>query len=238
MQNSERFMAAYKGIETHLKHLLKTDNYVTFKELVDRASYKSVIVSHKSSVLRMCGDLRNAIVHEKQYNGHPIAEPCPEVVEELEEIHTRLVSPPPVEKKFLRHVETVSIEGSVADTLRIMNKNSFSQIPITDGNVVVGVMSSNTIARWLGKEILNDVFSLQETTNRTVMECAETKDNYEFFSRKKTYADALGSFDRATQQGKSLDAILITENGKSTEKLLGIITRFDVPELLSGLGIG
>ncbi len=236
MQNSQRFLDAFNDIEAHLKNLINADEYLSFKELVDKASHKNSIVRHQFFTLRMCSDLRNAIVHQRRYNGRPIAEPCNEVVIEIEEIRNRILSPPSVEK-FLCDVESKEASQSVVDTLLVMSEKSFSQVPIVDDGKIIGVMSTNTIARWLGNEIENDIFSLQETENRQVLKCTETTENYTFLSRKKTIADALKRFENAARQGKDLDAIIISETGSPSEHPIGIITRSDIPSLLRGLGI-
>ena len=46
-----------------------------------------------------------------------------------------------------------------------------------------------------------------------------------------TVADGLAAFDEYLSRGKRLEAILITQNGRSSEALLGIITVHDIPKL-------
>lgn len=56
----------------------------------------------------------------------------------------------------------------------------------------------------------------------------EQQQNYAFISRKSSVYDAKEGFEN---QGQQIDAMLITENGKKSEKLMGIITSWDVLNL-------
>ncbi|WP_261665290.1 hypothetical protein [Deinococcus sp. Marseille-Q6407] len=44
------------------------------------------------------------------------------------------------------------------------------------------------------------------------------------------------AFEEHTDRGKRLSAVLITQNGKETEGLLGIVTVYDLPEAIASLG--
>ncbi len=63
------------------------------------------------------------------------------------------------------------------------------------------------------------------------MKHQEDHDNHTFLARTATVADGLAAFDDYLSRGKRLEAILITQNGRSSEALLGIITVHGVPKL-------
>ena len=46
-----------------------------------------------------------------------------------------------------------------------------------------------------------------------------------------TVANALAAFDKFLHHGKRLEAILITNAGRPTESLMGIVTINDIPKL-------
>jgi len=76
----------------------------------------------------------------------------------------------------------------------------------------------------------NDVFSLAETPISQVLEYVEDEDNYRFVSRNKSLLEVLQLFEDYAGSGRRLEAVLITDSGKPNEKLLGIVTIYDLPD--------
>ncbi len=64
-----------------------------------------------------------------------------------------------------------------------------------------------------------------------------TPTNFAFLGRKDTVYEALARFDDFTQRGKSLDAILLTESGNRHERPTGIITIYDMPNLIDAVAV-
>ena len=64
-----------------------------------------------------------------------------------------------------------------------------------------------------------------------VMHHQEDSENVQFLPRTATVADGLAAFDKFLHRGKRLEAILITNTGRPTEALLGIVTIHDIPKL-------
>lgn len=175
--------------------------------------------------------MRNAIVHERG-DGHVIAEPNDLAVKDIRRIETLLTQPPIVASVFQRRVITLSATDPVAKAVAAMLHDNISQIPIGSEQGFSGLLTTNTIARWLGACVPNDLFSLSETPIARVMAYTEDDDNHAFIKRTATLLAALDLFQAYECKGRRLDAILITENGKRTEQLLGIITVADLPRAL------
>jgi len=53
--------------------------------------------------------------------------------------------------------------------------------------------------------------------------------------RDSTLFEALERFQDFERRGKKLEAVLITQNGKLSETLLGIITIWDLPKIYEAL---
>ena len=117
----------------------------------------------------------------------------------------------------------------------MMVEHSFSQIPITEDGHIGGVLTTNTIARWLGANVREDIFSLSETTINDVIAYTEDPENHVFVNRKTTLFEVLERFQDFDNRGKKLEAVLMTDTGKSTQRLLGILTVSDLPKVLSEL---
>ncbi len=112
-----------------------------------------------------------------------------------------------------------------------MHDGSFSQLPIYDGQNCVGLLTAETIARWLANHLADGVGLIEERPVADVMQHEEDHENYTFTARTATVTEGLVAFDDFLHRGKRLEAILITHSGSSTEKLLGIVTIYDIPKL-------
>ncbi len=234
MKNSERFLNAFIAIEDFLRQEINVDNYVTFYQVIDKAILSNSTVRSYKDDLKEYADLRNAIVHERS-GGNIIAEPNDYVVDRIERIANVLEKPPTVIPEFQTKVTTVKNSDSVAKALKLILKQSFSQVPVMKSNKFIGLLTANTITRWLGANVAEDVFSLSETIIEHVLTFTEDEKNYEFIGRNTTMFKALELFGKSEEQGKYLDALLITQNGKPTEKIIGIITVSDLPTIFQAL---
>ena len=190
----------------------------------------SSAVRSLNTTLREFADLRNAIIHERT-DGHVIAEPNDASVSHIEYIATMLTKPPTIIPRFQKEVSVLKPGDPVAEAASIMLRDSFSQIPICDDTGFVALLSANTLSRWLGSSISTDIFCLSETDIKAVLRFSEDQDNCAFLGRNHTVFDALEKFQSYERKGKRLEAILVTQNGKSTESILGIITVWDIPEI-------
>lgn len=54
---------------------------------------------------------------------------------------------------------------------------------------------------------------------------------YDFISRKDNLYQVIEIYNNVVNSGKRFDALLITENGKKDENILGIITSWDIPKI-------
>jgi len=234
MLNSERFLAAVNLIERYLRHITKKGTDTRFYTLVEAASKSAPAVRRFRDDLKEFADLRNAIIHERT-DGHVIAEPNDLAVEKIENIASLLRNPSKVMPLFQTKVYKLLVSDPIAKAVRAMFDQSFSQIPIYDGPKFIGLLATNTVARWLGACVTDDIFSLTETPITHVLNYTEDEDNFSFLSRRATLFEVLERFQNYERKSKRLEAILITQNGKPDEALLGIITVWDLPKINEAL---
>jgi predicted transcriptional regulator len=225
---SKRFLDAFEIIRHHLIKITKKDSSAGFNNLLCESSRISIPVKRYKTDLKEYADLRNAIIHESP-DKHVIAEPHIDAVEDIEKIASNITMPPKVIPLFKRNVIILKPSDSVAEAAKVMLNCSFSQIPIYAGERFIDLLTTNTIARWLGSCVKEDIFSSKETTVEIVLDYSEykDKDNCKFLSKNSDIFIALDYFQNNERKAR-LDAIIITENGKDTETPIGIITIWDL----------
>jgi len=232
MKNSEIFLQKFNEIESYMRNELKERKEVGFTALVSKCRNKNRIIKEYEYELKQYADLRNALVHnEKKY---VLAEPHDKVVEEINKIIEKLLNPIKAIPMFQNEVLTFQIEDSVEEIIKIMYENSFSQIPIYNKeNKFEFLLTTNTITRWIGSKAKDEIFDFNENKILELKEFEENSKNYLFINRNFKLYDVIEKFESIKQE--KIEALLITHSGKKDEKLIGIITYFDLSKILKNI---
>jgi predicted transcriptional regulator len=233
-ESSSLFLDAFSTIEKHLRRLLDADRHMTFNEMLEKAARVDKGVRRLRSQLRDFGELRNFVVHEYRRD-RPTASPSAHAVDRLQAIRDELLSPPRLIDLFRLPVETCSPADRVGAAARKMHDGSFSQLPVYEGDRLVGLLTAETVARWLASRLAGGLGLLEEEAVEAVMRHEEGTHAYVVMDREATVEEALAAFDDHLHAGKSLDAIILTHSRGATERPLGIVTISDMPRLLAVL---
>lgn len=234
--NSDIFLEIFSQVEKWLREKACLERTDSFYKAVELAAARDGAVRRYKNDLKEFADLRNAITHERT-DSHVIAEPNKRAIDDFQHIRDALLNPPKVVPMFQGEVVARMESESISTALLDMYKGSFSQLPILRGNEVVGLLTSETVARWLAYEVPNELVTLLDTPISKVQEHLEDHEHYCFLPRNATLYEALAKFEDFTARGKSLDAALITHSGVSSQGLIGILTVYDLPALLTRLGL-
>jgi len=101
------------------------------------------------------------------------------------------------------------------------------------GNVYE-LINNNTISRWLASQLEdNGTIMIENVKVSDMLSEIEYKSNYIFISRNTSIYEAYDLFiDQINNKQRNLDVLFITQNGKSHEHLLGLITIEDIAHLV------
>jgi len=228
LSNAERFLNAYSAIEHEMERILNLKEHRRFFELIERSARVNPVIERYRFDLKEYSELRNAIVHDRS-GGEIIAVPIDEVVAHIERIAALLLEPPMVAPLFLKEVLTLSVSYPVSRAIRNFSRMSYTQAPLLDGDTMVGLITSNMLVKWMGISLANDSFDIEKTTLQDVVKTVGNEGNYEVVSVNKSLFEIPNLFYCWQQEGKKLEAVIITQHGAVTEPLLGIITNRDLP---------
>ncbi len=233
MVNALKFLDCYNELDQLFGKALNHPDYIPFREKLRELSSRNSIVRRYYEDLVLFRNLRNAIAH-KTKGGFPIAEPIDDAVNLLERISEEFKDPKRVIPTFQFDVFTVTPETPLIDLLQEMKTKNFSQVPILDTEgKVLEVISTNTISRWLFAEYENQLIDLTTAKISDLMPHIETKENYVLISRNTTVYEAAEIYLKKSKEKKSqLDCLIITQNGKPSEKLMGIVCIEDIAPYL------
>lgn len=225
---SSRFLDGFSAIENWMRHTLSTDDKEDFNSLVRRMGGR---VRRHSLELKSFARLRNLIAHNHSHE-MPLAVPTLASVERIEVVGKLLMCPPLLITVAAKPVEECRPSDPLGRCVKKMHDGIFSQLPIYEAGQYCGLLTAETIARWLAASFLGDGSGIvDEQTVDEVIKHQESSENVEFVAKTAHVGQALAAFDRFLHSGRRLEAILITERGRPTESPLGIVTIHDIPKL-------
>ena len=231
-----RFLSVFNEIENFLAQISPTNDHLPFSRLVDKWSEKSPKMKRLAYDLKEFGELRNALMHGYS-NDHPLATPYPTTVDELARLRDLLKAPPRLGQTNKGKVFTCTPDQKLSGVARTMFDNDWSQVPTYQNGQFIGLLNTDTIARWLTTRLEIDEM-LEEDNVGNVLPHATKVTKHKLLSEQDTAFDALQAFEKSIDLGHSLDAVIITAHGKTTESPTGIITVFDIPKLQSLVTVG
>lgn len=231
MKNSERFLRAYNTISSELEKIVEANRYLPFYRMVDMGKKINSVVFLYKDDLKDLADLRNAIIHDKDYPEFVIAEPHDSVVEKVERIVRDLQKPLRVIPLFEKSVMTFQLNNEIRDILKSIRIHNYSKFPVYDGQAFIGLLTDRGISKWLAHH--SDLTVSLKQISAFDLLCHEVSEkNYHFVDKTHTVYDLKALYyDHHEKYGSRLEAILVTESGASNEPLLGMATPFDILRL-------
>ncbi|RNE49248.1 CBS domain-containing protein [Corynebacterium alimapuense] len=230
------FLAAFNDIESYLRESLEARRTDSFRWMVDQAGRRHLLTESQAVSLKEFAELRNAISHGRySSNMRPIAEPLPEAVAEIERIRDLLYHPPLAMAVLGQHQVKIFRPGdSIKTVLMAMRSSTISQFPIYDQGRCVGLLTTNTIARWVAAD-LDDNDHLDASSVAEVLSYAESRDRALFLPRSVSAQEALDKMITPARDGSVPRAGVITEHGRLDQRPIRIIGSSDVASLMEAL---
>ncbi len=231
MSNYDRFRELMSLIEKEIKRLLDItyDTKYSFGELLELGKKESYLVRSVYGELNMFREIRNLFEHNIDTRKAVIIPD--DTVSKLTIIYEKIINPPKIGSFAKKEPMYFEKDCQIDIVLKEMVKNDFSQVPVMSGGQFYGLLTTNTIARWLGHRLMEDGIVDNENSIESVMNYEEFKLNYSFMSRHSSLFEVIEEFTKRIENYPYFDAILVTEKGDPKQKLLGIVTKSDLPEL-------
>ena len=227
--NAKRFLDAYNDIDYALKTRYGMNRAMGFSDLIRKTVSLNYIVRRYEDDLIDYGRLRNAIIHNNNEE-YIIAEPHDAVVENIEHIRKLLTTPPKVLDSVGRKDVVIASAGkSMREVITLMASSNFSNIPVYNGNELIGVANGQKILNSMGQYLIAGGKCSTFLDNVQIEDMLSTLQNSNYYVVKRadcTIEDALNEFEH----NHKLLAILFTKHGQNNELPLGIMTGANVVE--------
>ena len=232
MKNSKKFLKIFNALEQYLEKLANKPDHYQFKELVKYLSNINPVIKEYAHELREFAELRNAIVHEPKKK--IIAEVYPYVVDEIKKIYKRITRPLKAYEVATKPVYCCDLNDFLLIHIREMRRKIYTHVSVYNGNQFVGVLSESSIFNWLSDLDRFD-FDLEKIKVKDIQEYLniENRPNeyFKFVSKNENAYLIKQWFKEAIGEKKRLGAVFVTETGQKDEKIIGIITSWDLPRI-------
>lgn len=230
MSNAEVFLELYKNLEELLE--VKYSDGRRYNGSAVMRYYNDDDGKKWREELNICREMRNMLSHHAQIGGEPVFEPSDAVVRILERIIDD-VKNPPVAMSIATpaaSLMTCSYDDAAVDIIRKMKARGYSHVPVLENGRLAGVFSVGTVFSVIekfGKWDSFDDATIREFSDFLPIDRHFTE-TFGFVADSAPYSSLKYRFTAKAPTERRLAALFVTANGRSEERVLGIITPWDM----------
>ena len=171
--------------------------------------------------LKVVREIRNFLSHTPSYDNKPLLVPTESAIKILEQMIAKITGPRTVYNVCIKPsgILSAKMDDQVAPVLRLMTDRSFHVVPIINGGSVLGVFLDST-------QVLTDI----DSADTTFFHLKKYIDLNKHVGKTVLFLPKDASIETAKEQiaacfakGHRISAIFITETGKQTEALIGLL---------------
>lgn len=230
---SERFIKIYNELDDFIRKKLNAEEYEDHASLLRVISTQNKLIYSFYKDLKMFSQIRNLLVHNPYKNkAKQLLYPDPYVVQMYEDIKNKIISPQKALAIAIKREQifTITLKDNVIKVMGTMNEKTYTHVPVIEDESMIGIFSENTILSYLVNNkdsiITNDLL-IEEFRDFIPLE-KHSSENFEFVGRSAFLSEVEEIFKRSLKKRKRVGVVFITETGKQSEKLLGMITAWDI----------
>lgn len=231
MGNTEIFLDKYRQLESTIRAEYRIDNSTSpVYYLMNSPTFRSI-----RAELDYCREVRNLLSHTPKINQGFGVEPSKELISLLEETIHKILNPVRARQIAIprRNVLCKSLDDYVLPTMKDMDEKTYTHIPILQNDVVCGVFSENTVLSFLVDEeivCIDKTMRFSDLANYLPLD-RHRAESFRFASINASLEEISAMFEKALKNTDRIGMVFLTSSGKPTEKLLGILTAWDVAGL-------
>lgn len=230
MNNADIFLELYKNLEELLE--VRYSGGKKYPGSAVMRFYNDDDGKKWREEINICREMRNMLSHHAQIGGKPVFEPSDEVINVLRRILEDVKNPPVAMSIATPAAKLVTCDpDDIAESvIHMMKERGYSHMPVVENGVLKGVFSVGTVFSMVDKYGADGVavgarirdFGEFLPIDKHTTEC------FGFVSDSAPYSGLKQRFTAKGPHERRLAALFVTANGRQEEKLLGIITPWDM----------
>lgn len=226
--NNDRFINATEDIKEALQQRYgKAFNGVGEALRFARDQRHPVALKRRDD-LRLISETRNFIQHSER-RGEASVMASDWTVELAEGLRASLVDAAPISSVMLTDYFRCSVNEKLHDVLAEMVRKDFSQAPVFENDKFLALFTTNAVARWVSKNV--------EQSGELYMDAAEIgevlgdREDHEAPIVVRKDEPVYSVIERLSALDSQAVCVLVTDTGSASGRLMGMVTRFDLPQM-------
>lgn len=227
MKRSETFIKLCNELNSILVRKYKLQSNATLGQAI-RFSKDDFVIKRFYDVLIDYTELRNVLVHSKLSKNY-LAEPNEEVIQTLSHVIKNIESPKRVKDYFVSNVETLNIDMTLSEVMKIIHMKRFSHFPVYNNQSCVGILSDNGIVHYLSDHHLNSS-DYDSITVRDLIASDDHSLDFAYITLQMTALEVFETFDRK----KDVRVLLVLDQieDQSKKRLKGMVLKKDLYQVV------
>ncbi len=223
-----RFLSLFNQIDKYFDKVLGLNVFIPYNEKIKRISEWDYFISRFVKLhqfqLKYIGEIRNQITHGIKMDWHTYIQPTEYAIQYLEKYVHDIKKPPRCADIFKKDVFTCKYDDKLIDIVHTMQNHNYSHIPVYNrDNKFVWLLNESNILQWLS-ENKNNNLNLAKVWD---IKLINDRNYVQFISRMVNVYEVDKLFANKKDNWLQIWILLITENGRSDEPLIGIISAWD-----------
>lgn len=232
MTNAEKYIELYKELEALIRERYKLSKHDSIRSSLLQMTKDP----YEKKRIEYCIDVRNFLSHNvKIGNDYPV-QPTSVMIDFIARFISLLQQRPkcnqvaiPVSKVFSKNMDDY-----IHDAIMTMREKNYTGIPLLQDGVVTGVFSEKSLFDYVADEgiiEIHDKLSFRDLKKYVKIDASE--EVFRFYKANAYVEELVEVFENEFKKRNRLAMVFLTNSGKPNEKLLGILTPWDVLGRLS-----
>lgn len=186
--------------------------------------------------LDYCREVRNLVQHNEKVDGSYAVIPSDAMLETLRRTLEKVENPPRAFDVCVKtqNVYSARITDLVRPAMKKMVEGSFTHIPILEEGRVIGAFSENTLLSYMMRDeiaIIEEDCTF-EAFSSLIPLAAHESETFAFVGREERATSVAVLFENSMRNQERLGMVFITATGDPNQKLLGILTVWDMARFI------
>lgn len=223
MDNAQIFLDKYKVLESVAREAYNLD----INKLKEDRRFSQI-----KQEIDYCREIRNLLTHRpKIANRYPL-DPSDAVIGFLEDLIFKIKNPKRINEVAIdiSKIYSKQMGDLVMPTMSEMRKKVYTHVPILNDGKVVGVFDENSIFNYLSDKTI--ILIDEELTFEGIKDylgiTGRDMERFLFIERNATVDEVKDSFAAEFEKGNRVGIAFITHSGKQDEKILSMVTPWDL----------
>lgn len=228
MNRSEEFIEDYKKLEEAVRRVYRlTREQSVIGELKKQRGFENL-----KAEIQSCADLRNFLQHNARLGEDFAAEPTEAAIAFVNELTAMVNNRPRCRDICVLKKDIIwrRLEDPVQPAIAQMRAEGHSSIPILRDGRVIGVFDERSLFQYISQ--FGAAGFPSTLTFRDLQPYISVSERdmqlFAFASMNAYVDDVVALFERQLENGKRVRLVLLTNSGKPTDRIRGILTPWDI----------